>query len=242
MIHQTNIPTLSKADSLRESPLFGQLSDAQREAIAGDMIERRYAPGDVIFYEGDPGQALYLLASGQVRIFVHGAEGSETSVIVFGRSGEMFGELAVVDGLPRSATAVAMGQTTLYLLSRDNFRTHMQQCPQFALNFMQELTLRVRYNTRQMDSLASLTVPQRLARKLIELAHNYGRATEDGVLIDMALSQTDLANLIGATRESANKSLRDFRRQHWISLRDGRFLIHDADALRAQGGGLTVNS
>lgn len=237
MIHQTNIPTLSKADTLRESPLFRQLSAVQWGAITGDMVERRYAPGDVIFYEGDPGQALYLLASGQVRIFVHGAEGNETSVIVFGRPGEMFGELAVVDELPRSATAVAMGHTTLYLLSRDNFRKHMQQCPQFALNFLQQLTLRVRYNTRQMDSLASLTVPQRLARKLIELAHNYGRAEEDGVLVDMALSQTDLANLIGATRESANKSLRDFRRQRWISLRDGRFLIHDADALRAQGGG-----
>jgi CRP/FNR family transcriptional regulator, cyclic AMP receptor protein len=241
MVHQASIPTLSKADSLRGSPLFAHLSDDQWRAIAGDMVERRYAPDDVIFYEGDPGQVLYLLAAGQVRIYVHGVDGSETSVILFGRPGEMFGELAVVDELPRSATAVAMHQTTLFLLSRENFRKHMQQCPQFALNFLQELTLRVRYNTRQMDSLASLTIAQRLARKLIELAHNYGRAEADGVVIDLALSQTDLANLIGATRESANKSLREFRRQQWISLRDGRFIIHDPDALRAQGGGGTVN-
>jgi CRP/FNR family transcriptional regulator, cyclic AMP receptor protein len=234
---QANIHPGANVDALRRSPLFTNLSEGQWRVVAADMVERRYAPGDVIFYEGDPGQMLYLLAEGQVRIFVHGADGGETSVIVFGRSGEMFGELAVVDGLPRSATAVAMHPTTLYLLSRDNFRKHMQQSPQFALNFLQELTLRVRYNTRQMDSLASLTVPQRLACKLIELAHNYGRAAADGVMIDMLLSQTDLASLIGATRESANKSLRDFRRQRWVSLCDGRIIIHDADALRAQGGG-----
>jgi CRP/FNR family transcriptional regulator, cyclic AMP receptor protein len=241
MLKQVDIQAMQNGDSLWQSALFANLNEAQRRLIAMDMVERRYDPGDVIFYEGDPGQVLYLLAGGQVRIFVHGPDGSETSVILFGRPGEMFGELAVVDGLPRSATAVAMHHTTLYLLSRDNFRRHMQQCPQFALNFLQELTLRVRYNTRQMDSLASLTVPQRLARKLIDLAHSYGRAEADGVVIDMALSQTDLANLIGTTRESANKSLRDFHRQRWVSWREGRITLHDVDALRARGG-KTVNS
>lgn len=233
----TELIYLSTANAIRQAPLFARLTEAQWQAIVQDMAERRYQPGDVIFYEGDPGQVLYVVGSGQVRIFVNGADGSETSVIVFGRPGEMFGELAVVDGLPRSATAVALYPTTLFLLSRENFRKHMQQCPQFALNFMQELTLRVRYNTRQMDSLASLTVSQRLARKLIELAHNYGRVQHNGVVINLALSQADLANLIGATRESTNKCLREFRQHGWVSIRQGHILIHDAEALREQGQG-----
>lgn len=93
-------------------------------------------------------------------------EGSEMSVILFGRPGDMFGELAVIDGLPRAATAVALGKTTSYIVNRENFCQHMLHTPQLALNFMKELTHRMRYNVRQTGSLAALSVLQRLARKL----------------------------------------------------------------------------
>jgi CRP-like cAMP-binding protein len=99
---------------------------------------------------------------------------------------------------------------------------------------MKELSLRVRYNTRQMDSLASLDIAQRLARKLMELAQNYGRVEKNGVRINMTLTQSDLASLVGATRESINKSLRDFRQREWIYLEQGHITILDPDALRAQ--------
>ncbi|MCA9973011.1 MAG: Crp/Fnr family transcriptional regulator [Anaerolineales bacterium] len=225
---------MDKIAFLKQSPLFAALSEAQLRQIAADVVERRFASGEIIFREGDPGQVLYVVRSGQVRIFVNGVDGSETSVILFGRAGEMFGELAVVDGLPRSATAVALDTTILYLITRADFRKHMQRCPQFALNFMKELSMRVRYNTRQMDSLASLGIPQRLARKLMELAQDYGRATQDGVCLDLTLTQADLASLVGATRESVNKCLRQFRDRRWILLEQGQIVIQDPDALRAQ--------
>ncbi len=218
----------------QQTRLFRHLLDNDLELIAQDMVERHFAPGDFIFHEGDPGQVMYLVKSGQVRIFVNGLDGSETSVILIGQPGEMFGELAVVDGLPRSATAVALDETTLYTLSREDFRHHMRRCPQFSLNFMQELSLRLRYNTQQMDSLVSLGVPQRLARKLMELAQNYGQVSHEGVYINMLLTQTDLASLIGATRESINKNLRDFRQRRWIQVHQGHITILDPEALRAQ--------
>jgi CRP/FNR family cyclic AMP-dependent transcriptional regulator len=219
---------------LKQTVLFSSIPDFDLRQISQDIVERYFEAGEIIFHEGDAGQLLYLVKSGSVRIFVNGLDGSETSVILVGRVGQMFGELAVIDGLPRSATAVAMIPTTLCTLNRETFRDHMRRYPQFGLNFMNELSTRVRYNTRQMDSFASLGVSQRLARKLMELAQNYGQANPDGVYIDMTLTQSDLASLIGATRESINKNLRDFRRHQWIHMEQGQITILDPDALRAQ--------
>lgn len=215
-------------------PLFQSLTMQQLQSISEDIQPRQFGQGDIIFREGDPGQVLYLVRSGQVRIYVNGLDGTETSVILFGRPGDMFGELAVIDGLPRSATAIALHETVLYTISRESFRQHMQRFPQLALNFMKVLTHRVRYNTRQMDSLASLPVSQRLARKLLELAQDYGRIESHNVIIDMTLTQANLASLIGATRESTNKILRDFRERCLIWFEHGRITILDADALRAE--------
>ncbi|MCP4417873.1 MAG: Crp/Fnr family transcriptional regulator [Chloroflexi bacterium] len=219
---------------LKEIPLFQELSTQQLQAISQDVQPRHFGRGDIIFREGDPGQVLYLVLSGHVRIYVNGLDGSETSVILFGRPGDIFGELAVIDGLPRSATAVSLDKTTLYTISRESFRQHMLRYPQLALNFMKELTHRVRYNTRQMDSLATLPVSQRLARKLLELAQDYGRIETDSVIIDMTMTQTNLASLIGATRESTNKCMNDFRERRLIWFEYGRITILDADALRAE--------
>lgn len=219
---------------LKQTALFAEINEADLRAIAPNIVPRRYQQGDIIFHEGDPGHSLYLVKSGQVRIFINGSDGSETSVILFGKPGDIFGELAVIDGLTRSASAVALDETVLYTMSRENFREQMRLCPQLALNFMKVLSQRVRYNTRQMDSFATQAVPQRLARKLLELAQDYGRAQTKGVAIDMVLTQSNLASLIGATRESTNKSLRQFRQQGWIDLANGQINILDPDALRAQ--------
>lgn len=219
---------------LQNTNLFGGLSQVALQRMMPDLGERPFAPGNIIFRQGDPGRVLYLVKSGQVRIFINGLDGTETSVILLGRPGDIFGELAVIDGLPRSATAVAMEATVLLVINREAFRDHMRQNPQLALNFMQELSSKVRHNTRNIDSLTTLPVPQRLARKLMEMAQDYGRATDKGVFINTSLTQGQLASLIGATRESTNKALRDFRQRDWIAMENGRITILDPDALRAE--------
>ena len=234
IINPQSSTIMNQISFLKETALFTDLTGSQLAAIAQDVIPRRFRPGEIIFHEGDSGQFLYLVQSGQVRIFVNGLDGSEMSVILFGKPGDIFGELAVIDGLTRSASAVALNETILLTMNRADFRRHMRQCPRLALNFMRVLSHRVRYNTRQMDSLATLDVSKRLARKLLELGQNYGRPTPDGVRIPMTLTQTHLASLIGATRESANKSLRVFRQRGWIQMQPGQILILDPDALHAQ--------
>jgi CRP/FNR family transcriptional regulator/CRP/FNR family cyclic AMP-dependent transcriptional regulator len=225
---------MNMTDFLKTTDLFHGLSDVTLKRIGQDVMERHFGQGEIIFREGDPGRVLYLVKTGQVRIFINGLDGTETSVILLGRPGDIFGELAVIDGLPRSATAVSMEATILYTINRETFRDHMRQNPQLALNFMQELSSKVRHNTRQIDTLTSLPVPQRLARKLMELAQDYGRAESKGVIINTSLTQSQLASLIGATRESTNKALREFRQRDWILMENGRITILDPDALRTQ--------
>lgn len=216
---------------IKPLPIFAEIQDSSLQLLANDIMLRHFAQGETIFREGDPGRVLYIVKSGQVRIFVSGA-GQETSIILCGRPGDIFGELAIVDGLPRSATAAAVEETTVYMLDRDLFRDHMRRDPQLALNFMKLLTVRVRYNTKQVNSLASLSVSSRLARLLLTLAHDYGQMDKEGVRINTSLTQTDLASLIGATRESTNKALSTFRRLEYIRQTDGHWLVVDPEALR----------
>lgn len=228
---------MDKVTFFKKISLFADLTDRQLDIIAKDTVTRHYQKRAIIFREGDTGQLLYIIHSGQVRIFVNGIDGVETSVILFGRPGELFGELAIIDGLPRSATAVASENTTLLILNRSLFKHHMRQYPQLAMNFMQVLSQRVRYNTRQIDGFASLTISQRLARKLLELAQNFGRVQEDGVFIDMHLPQNILAGMLGATRERVNRCLGEFRKAEMIQIHQGYITILDPEALRSEVSG-----
>lgn len=215
-------------------PLFHSLEENEFRTLSANMVRQQFSAGSVIFHEGDPGRVLYLLESGQVRIFILTPEGMETSVILCGKPGDIFGELAVVDELPRSATALAITDTVVYTLNRELFSLQMRRMPQLALNFMRLLTKRLRYNTQQVDSFTSMDVSRRLARKLLELAQDCGTVETIGVRLNTPLTQSDLASLIGATRESTNKVLRAFRKDGLITTQNGHIFILDADALRMQ--------
>ena len=220
-------------DFLKTTPLFAGIPPDELSILAKDFVPIRFRQGQTIFHQGDAGELLYLIQSGRVRIFVHGADGQETSVIIYG-PGDMFGELAVIDEMPRSASVAAMEETVVLTLSRDRFREHTRKSSQLALNFMKLLSVRLRYSTQQVGSLTFLDVPGRLARKLLELATDYGVAEDSGVRINTLLTQTDLAQLIGATRESTNKVLGAFRRRGWVVMRQGSIVIVDPDALREE--------
>jgi CRP-like cAMP-binding protein len=207
------------------------MSETELAAVARDFASNRFQQGETIFLQGDTGQVLYLIRSGRVRIFVIGDEGQETSVILYG-PGDVFGELAVIDERPRSASAVAMENTLVLTLGRDRLREHMQRAPQLALNFMKALSVRLRYSTQQVETLTFLDVPGRLARRLLQLAQDYGVAETDGVRINTTLTQSDLASLTGATRESINKAIGAFKRRGLVTTRQGYMVILDPDALR----------
>jgi CRP/FNR family transcriptional regulator/CRP/FNR family cyclic AMP-dependent transcriptional regulator len=223
-----------RMDFLKRLPLFANVSDAELALLAKDFTLRRFQQGEAIFFQGDPGQSLYLIEAGRVRIYVQDDGGQETSVIFYS-AGDIFGELAVIDGLPRSASAIAVDETFVHVLGRERLRAHLLASPQLAYNFMQALAVRVRYSTLQVGNLTLHDVPGRLARKLLELAQGHGRVTSTGVQIDMTLTQSDLASLIGATRESTNKALGNFKRGGVIRMDNNQITIVDPEALREMG-------
>ncbi len=221
----------NRVDFLKRISLFNGLTETELSTLSADFVSRQFQQGDMVFLQGDPGQALYLIETGRVRIYVQEDSGQETSVVYY-TTGDIFGELSVIDGLPRSASAVALNDMVVLMLGRDRLRGHLRTMPQLAYNFMQALSVRVRYSTLQVGSRTLLDVPARLARKLVELAQLYGEVATDGVRLNVTLTQSELASLIGATRESINKALAHLRREGVIRLDQNQITILDPDALR----------
>lgn len=220
--------------ALYESPLLANLGSTAVEEIISHLRLRAFNARQHIFHEGDVGHSLYLLNKGQVRIYITGLDGHETSVIMFGRIGELFGELSLIDEKTRSANAIAVRPTELYMLSRTDFLKLISLYPRLSLNLMQILSERVRYNTRNVDSLVSLDVQQRLARKLLEYGDKYGEIdAHHHTFITPVLRQGDLASLLGTTRESINKTLRALREQNILEIHSGQITILDVPALDA---------
>lgn len=219
---------------LKTVTLFAGMTDSELNALAKDFTRLEFGAEEVIFYQGDAGHTLYLVENGKVRIYVQNEDGQELSVNVCGR-GDLFGEMSVIDELPRSASAAAMEPATVLRLSRERFREHLRRSPQLGINFMKALSVRIRFSTRQLDNLTLTSVPTRLARKLLELAQQHGVPELRGVRLEMPLTQTQLASLLGTTRESVNKAVSQFRRQGVIAMEDGQIIIIDPDALRSLG-------
>lgn len=216
---------------LHQVPLFAHLTDGELQALATDLVPLTFRQHETILRQGDRGEMLYLIQSGRVRIYALGEEGQEISLRLMG-PGEVFGELALIDELPRSASAVAMEDTVVLTLPRDAYLNHLKRCPQLALNVMRTLSTRLRSTTDQAGSLAFLDVYRRVARKLLELAEGHGIAEAEGVRIAVQLTQQELATMVGATRESTNKALAAFRRQGLIRVHRGQIIVVNPQALR----------
>jgi CRP-like cAMP-binding protein len=183
----------------------------------------------IIFHQGSLGHTLYIIESGKVRIFLLSESGQESTLNIYGPD-DVFGEFSLLDGLPRSAGAVAMEKTVTYTLSRADFLRHLEACPQMAVSIMQVLTARLRFTTEQAKSLAFLDVYGRVAMRLLDLAGRYGMEKE-GIKLDLRLTQAELATWVAATRESVNKVLGAFRDQGLIAVEGQTITILDPDGL-----------
>ena len=220
---------MSRVTMLRNVPFFAGLSDQELEVLADSLGKRTFGKGMIIFHKGSPGQTMYIIESGKVRIFILSESGQEISVNIYG-PGDVFGELALLDGLPRSAGAVAMEKTVTFTLYRDDFLRHLEACPRMAKSIMEVLSTRVRYTTDYAESLAFLDVYGRVAAKLLELADRYG-VQKEGIEIELRLTQAELASWVGTSRESVNKVLGTFRDYGLIEVEGRRITILDRRGL-----------
>lgn len=216
---------------LSQVTLFHALTSDERQALATCLRRRHYAKGQIIFVQGDPGTSLYLIDSGRVKIVLTSDEGKERVLAILGPH-DFFGELALLDGEPRSADAVAQEPCQLWLLQRADFLRYLETRPQVASLLLAVLSRRLRRTNQVVQEAAFLDVPARLARLLLELAEEPGQPGAGGGVIAARLTQSELAGLIGATRESVNKWLGYYERQGLIRCQRGQILVRQPQGLR----------
>ncbi len=217
--------------ALRQVGLFADFSAEELDQLATSLRRRRYAEGQVIFAQGDPGSSLYVVEEGSVRICRASAEGKEVVLAMLG-PGEFLGELALLDGEPRSADAVAQESCQLALLPREDFLRFLESKPHTALRLLAVVSRRLRDADQMVQDALCLDVPARLARVLLDLAESRGQSHEAGTLISLRLTQSELAGMVGATRESVNKWLGFFDRQGAIRCQRGSITILRPGKLR----------
>jgi CRP-like cAMP-binding protein len=212
-------------------PLLAELSAQELDRLAPRLWRRRYARREVIFRAGDPGTSLYIVESGRVKLFLQSPEGRELIIDLIG-PGAFFGTLAVLDGQPHGADAVAIEPVHLLVLEREAFLALLDDSPRLAMGLLGVLSRALRRDTRLLREASFLDVPARLAWALLRLAGNDGRAVPDGTIISLALTQTDLAGIVGTTRETLNKWLRTYERQGLIRCDKGRIVVCQPQGLR----------
>lgn len=221
----------SAATALQVVPFFKNLGSADANELAGRLVPRRFASGQTIFHLGDPGGLLYIINRGKIKISYNTSEGQEVVLAILG-PGDFFGELALLDDTPRSATAESLEPTETWTLHRDDFIHYITENPAFSLHVLQTLAQHIRRLNSQLADIFFLDLPGRLARTLLHLAEQYGRETDEGILIDLPLTQTDLAEMTGATRVSINKAIGRFRRSGWIKTAGRKVIILNHAALQ----------
>ena len=219
--------------------LLAKLEDSALDTLLAIASERRFTNGQVIFQKGEPGTSMMAVLSGRVRISAYSEDGREI-ILNMVEPGQLFGEIALLDGKERSADATAMGKTDLLILDRRDFLPFLEHKPKIAVQLIEVLCSRLRHTSEMVESIAFLDFGARLARLLVQLADNYGKETEGGLLIDLRISQADLGNLIASTRESVNRQLSAWTQEGVISIKQGKITLLDLESLElvAQSSGL----
>ncbi len=211
--------------------LFAGLGPEALQAIARTLRVRHFRRGEVLFHEGDPGDALFIVASGAVKVVVPSEEGAE-AILATLRRGDFLGELALLDGAPRSASAIALEATDALALPRDQFRALANTEPAIRDALLESMARELRRLTTHVAELHFLDLTGRLAARLARLAEENGERRPDGsIRLDAPLTQSDLAAMIGATRQSVNKLLGEFEKEGLLRLERDSVVVVDLQAL-----------
>ena len=212
---------------LAVNPFFASLGTEAVAAIAGLCVTRKLETGATLFIKGDPGDALFAIRRGQVRISSETGDGRRTTLNMLG-PGDVFGEVALLDGQPRTASAVAGEPTELFVILRRDLLALIEKRPVVAVQLIELLCARIRWMSRRTEEASFLSLEQRLVRRLIGLVEDYGS--------EITVSQEELANFVGATRESVNRQLQVWKRAGLIGLGRARIEVRDVGKLEALAG------
>jgi CRP-like cAMP-binding protein len=216
---------MSSAPFLATVPLFKGLGPIELQRFSDVTREKSYPRGSVILFEDDPGDALFIVREGRVKVVLVGEDGREVILGVLG-VGDHFGELSLIDDQPRSAHVIAMEDALLLVLRRDDFRRRVEETPAVAWSLMQELSRRLRRADDKIGGLVLLDVPGRIARLLLDAGISAGSDT-----LDRPLTHQTIANMIGASRETVSRAMKEFQESGWIAVDKRRIRLVDRAAL-----------
>ena len=219
-----------ESDVLRQAPLFSALDDEAAASLRTSLSTIRLRRGEVLFHEGDSGDKLYIVADGKVKLGRTSSDGRENLLAILG-PGQMFGELSLFDPGPRSATVTAVTDVAFYSLSHDDLLKWLEGRVDVAKGLLAQLAHRLRRANDVVADLVFSDVPGRVAKALLDLADRFGRVADDGVHVHHDLTQEELAQLVGASRETVNKALADFASRGWLRLEPRSVVIMDVGRL-----------
>jgi CRP-like cAMP-binding protein len=217
--------------ALLASPLFQAMRPVELDEILKFSTERQCSRGAIIVQQGDEGSSMMAVLRGRVRVSVVSPEGREI-VLNMISAGEVFGEIALLDGKPRSADVTAVEDTMLLVVERRHFVPFLWKNEDLYLRLLAVLCDRLRRTSLALEELALFELPERLARLLLKLAEDYGRPCPEGARIELKLSQRDLANQVASSRETVNKQLRVWRDEGVVSTAGGYIVIRRMDELK----------
>ena len=217
-------------DVLRRAALFAALDDEQAGELRASMTEVTLARGESLFHEGDPGDRLYVVAEGKVKLHRASPDGRENMLAVLGPS-EMIGELSLFDPGPRTATASALTEVKLLGLGHGDLQPWLHARPEVAIALLRAIARRLRRTNDVMSDLVFSDVPGRVAKALLDLSRRFGVQSEEGIHVAHDLTQEELAQLVGASRETVNKALADFAGRGWLKLEARAVVLMDVERL-----------
>jgi CRP/FNR family cyclic AMP-dependent transcriptional regulator len=211
---------------LQQHPLFGALGSSLIDQLSSHATSKRIKRGTTIFSKGDYGSCLYAVCSGQVKITVPSGEGKDAVFNLIG-PGQIFGEIALLDGGQRTADAVAARDSELLIIDRRDFIPLVQREPEVAIKLIEILCARLRNTSEQVEDVIFLDLPARLAKTLLRLAGTDARNHK------VLITQSELGQIIGVSREATNRQLRDWEKHRWVKLESGSVVLLQPDALAA---------
>ncbi|MEW5853066.1 MAG: Crp/Fnr family transcriptional regulator [Myxococcota bacterium] len=213
----------STREYLRRVSIFATIPDRDLDTLAGAVAERSYEKDALIVGADDPGDSLFVIASGRVKVVLYGESGREVILSVL-KEGDFFGEMSLLDNQPRSANVRAIEPSRMLILSREPFHSALRGGPHVAIPILAEMSRRLRRADESIASLALLDVYGRVARFLLDMAKQDGVQVEDGVRIKERPTQQQIAAMVGTSRETVSRALNEFQRRGLIEM-DGKSLV-----------------
>jgi len=213
---------------LKQNGLFSNLPDSALETLSRISGRRKFAKDQIVFAQGDEGDIFYGVISGRIRLSATAIDGQEVHLKMVD-SGDSFGEIAILDGEPRTASAVAIQPTELITIERGQFWKLLENEPGLAIHLLKFVCGKVRWTSELVEQAVFLDVPSRIAKRLVDMADQYGSAVESGV--ELAVGQGELAVYLGLSRQIVHRYLHQWRENGWVSVGRGKIIVLNRDAL-----------